>query len=171
MAVVTKINSNKALVKLSREELIDHDVAKWVKGDSYGINHRFFLDVTPIERVAAKYYNEKYPSETVKIGEKFFYNQDDGSVDVVLRIANATAEGYYNSHPTKVTYQGFEPKTKKANEEPTIGKNAFYNDEINFLIEHIAELNDDELFELEILLEREKSAVEILFDEEIEKHG
>ena len=168
MAKITKVNSGKALVHMSREELVENNLDRWLRADSLGTGHRYFTAVQPIEKVAARLFNEKYPSETVKIGERFFYNTQDGSVDVVLRIAESRVDGYYNSHPVKLTYEGF-PAQKKLSKKAAESKDGIFmfgDEDVDYLIEHIAEMDDDELDLLEICLDREKSAEEILSDEE-----
>lgn len=175
MAEITKINSGKAIVKLSREELVENNLDRWLRSDSLGQGHRFFTQVQPFEKVAAHYYNEKYPSETVKIGERFFLN-NDGSVDVVLRVSEYKAEGYYNTHPVKLTFEGFQSKQRMASvgavRDNKIGNLEMHETlsipDIDFMVEHIAELSKDELDLLDEYLHREKSAVEILADIEEE---
>ena len=105
MPKVTKINSGKGLVEFKQADLIDLDLTKWIRSDSKGVGNRDFISVQPIEKAAAKLYKEKYPSEQVKIAEKCFRN-DDGDVSVVLRVANEVSDGYYNHHPTKLTFLG-----------------------------------------------------------------
>jgi hypothetical protein len=122
MPTVSQINSGKGLVTFSKEELIDLDLMKWIKADSKGYGKRDFIAVQPIERAAATFFKEKYPSMQVKIAEKCFL-RDDTSVDVVLRIATDIADGYYQKHPTKLTFLG-EVRAKEQEIQPT------YNEEI-----------------------------------------
>lgn len=159
MPNITKINSSKGLVSFSQNELIDLDLTKWIKADSKGYGKRDFLSMQPIEKEAAKVYKEKFPSIQVKIAEKCFL-KEDGSVDVVLRIAQDVSEGYYKKHPTKMTFSG-EARAKEQSTESTISHPTFNemkeDDEsvelkkssglslpIDFIEEHIQELSDEE---------------------------
>jgi len=105
MPKVTKINSRKGVVEFTREELIDLDLTRWIKSDSKGIIKRDFISIHPIEKAAARFYVDKYPSEQVKLAEKCFLNID-GSLSVVLRVSAEVSEDYYKHHPTKLTFLG-----------------------------------------------------------------
>jgi hypothetical protein len=105
MPTVTKVNSEKGLVSFTKEEIIDLNLAKWIRADSKGHGNRDFISVVPIEKQAAKVYKEKFPSVQVKLAEKCFLRHD-GAVDVVLKVAGDVSEGNYNVHPTKLTFLG-----------------------------------------------------------------
>lgn len=154
MPTVTKINSGKGLVSFSKEELIDLDLTKWIRADSKGIGNRCFVAVQPIEEAAAKVYKEKYPSTQIKIAEKCFARVD-GSVDVVLRVAQDISDGYYKKHPTKLTFLG-DASAKETQIGPTANeifeskdkeikkKSSKVSLPIDFLEENIDKLTDDE---------------------------
>ena len=150
MPSVTKINSGKGLVTFSREELIDLDLTKWIRANSKGYGKRDFIDVQPLEKEAAKAYKDKYPSSQIKIAEKCFLNKD-GGVDIVLRVAQDVSSGYYNSHPTKLTFLG-DVKSKEQAIQPTYNeeienrkeKSSGLSVSIDFLEENIDKLSDDE---------------------------
>jgi len=154
MPTITKINSARGIVIFSREDLAEFDLLKWIRADSKGWGNRNFLSIQPIERVAATKFKEKFPSDQVKLAEKCFLN-DDGSVDVVLRITQDVSEGYYQKHPTKLTFLGKAQSERAIPEEVCTNKeledrgllNASKNHHrlftpINFLEEHIAEFTD-----------------------------
>jgi len=103
MSEVININSTKGLVKFSREDLISLDLIKWVRSSYKGVGTQRLLSDTPFERSAAFAYKEKYPSQVIKMAEKCILD-DDGSVSVVLRIAEEVARGLYNEHPTKTIF-------------------------------------------------------------------
>jgi len=95
MAEVVNINSTKGFVKFSREDLIALDLIKWVRTSMRGVGTQRILLETPFERSAAFAYKEKYPSQVIKIAERVFADPD-GSVSVVLRVANEVARDLYN---------------------------------------------------------------------------
>lgn len=150
MANVVKINSGKGLVSFSQEELIDLDLTKWIRADSKGVGHRDFIAVQPIEKAAATAYKEKFPSTQVKIAEKCFLRAD-GSVDVVLRVAQDVSDGYYKKHPTKLTLTG-DVKAKETEATKTFNeaklekskKGSGLSLPIDFLEENIQKLSDEE---------------------------
>jgi len=149
MANVVKINSGKGLVSFTQEELVDLDLTKWIRADSKGIGNRDFIAVQPIERAAAAAYKEKYPSTQIKIAEKCFI-RNDGSVDVILRVAQDYSEGYYKKHPTKLTWKG-DVKSKETLSETfndvildTDKKGTGLSLPIDFLEENIQKLSNDE---------------------------
>jgi len=150
MANVVKINSGKGLVSFSQEELIDLDLTKWIRADSKGIGTRDFIAVQPIEKAAAAAYKEKFPSIQVKIAEKCFLRAD-GSIDVVLRIAQDVSDGYYKKHPTKLTLTG-DVKAKETEATKTFNeaklekskKGSGLSLPIDFLEENIQKLSDEE---------------------------
>ena len=149
MPNVTKVNSGKGLVSFSRKELADLDLLKWVRADSKGYGKRDFISVQPIEKAAASVYKEKYPSIQIKIAEKCFLN-DDGSVDVVLRVAQDVSDGYYKKHPTKMNFLGdvrskedwLETDFHEEMDNRKIQSGLFLP--IEFLEENIRSLSDDE---------------------------
>ncbi len=103
MAEVVNINSSKGLVTFSRDDLIALDLIKWVRTSMRGQGTQRILLETPFERSAAFAYKEKYPSQVIKMAERVFADPD-GSVSVVLRVANEVARDMYNEHPTKVVF-------------------------------------------------------------------
>lgn len=105
MPNVTRINSGKGLVAFTRKDLADLDLTRWIRSDSNGVGNRNFIDVIPIEREAAHAFTKKYPSTQVKIAEKTFLNED-GGVEVILRVAEDNAKGAFKHHPTKLTFMG-----------------------------------------------------------------
>jgi hypothetical protein len=169
MPNATKINSGKGLVSFSREELIDLDLTKWIRADSKGHGKRDFIDVKPIEKAAAKVYKEKYPSIQVKIAEKCFLTKE-GGVDVVLRVAQDVSDGYYNTHPTKLTFLG-NVKAKEQSIQPTYNeeiaerkrKSSGLSVSIDFLEENIDKLSDDE--KRQIYAELGKENVDTFLDD------
>ena len=100
MPEVVNINSSKGLVKFSRDDLIALDLVKWVRTSHRGQGTQRILLETPFEKSAAEHYKEKYPSQAIKIAEKVLLD-NDGTVSVVLRIANEVARGMYNNNPTE----------------------------------------------------------------------
>lgn len=151
MPNVSQINSGKGLVSFTQDELIDLDLTKWIRADSKGYGKRDFIAVQPIEKAAAKFYKEKYPSMQIKVAEKCFL-RDDGSVDVVLRIAEEIADGYYKKHPTKLNFLG-EVRATEKEIPPTFNeeienrkkKRSGLSLPINFLEENIDKLNEEEI--------------------------
>lgn len=162
MPNITKINSKKGLVHLSKEELAEHDLWKWIRTAAKGFGHRNFIEVNPFENCASKLYNDKFPDEQVKIAESVIYNHTDESVDVILRVAKKNAENMYNTHPVKVVFTGKQPQSLLDPEFNTDKVKSSSIPDAEFLIEHIAELNRDELEILDEYLYLKKSAVEIL---------
>jgi len=100
MPEVININSTKGIVKFSQIDLAELDLLKWVRSNSKGIHNKNILSDTPFEKSAAKFYVKEYPSQQVKLAEKCTLNED-GSIDVVLRVAEDNAANMYNQHPTK----------------------------------------------------------------------
>jgi len=150
MANIVKINSGKGLVSFSKEELIDLDLTKWIRADSNGVGNRHFIAIQPIEKAAAKVYKDKFPSVQVKIAEKCFLRMD-GSVDVVLRVAQDVSDGHYKKHPTKLTLAGDvhakETTAKETFNEMKLDKSKKGSGlklPIDFLEENIQKLSDDE---------------------------
>ena len=151
MPNISQINSGKGLVSFNKEELIDLDLTKWIRADSKGYGNRNFIAVQPIEKAATKVYKEKFPSTQVKIAEKCFL-RDDGSVDVVLRIAGDVSEGYYQKHPTKLTFLG-EIHAKEKELETTFNEEIETRKKkksglllhIDFLEENIDKLTEEEM--------------------------
>ena len=103
MPTIVKINSKIGMVNFSKEDLADFGLLKWLRTDSYGLHHRKFIDQQPFEKAASHVFHEKFPSSSVKIADKIILGQD-GTVDVFLRITNDFSRGYYNEHPTKLTF-------------------------------------------------------------------
>lgn len=110
MPEIININSSKGLVKFSREDLIALDLIKWVRTSHRGQGTQRILLETPFEKSAAEHYKEKYPSQAIKIAEKILLDTD-GTVSVVLKVANEVARDMYNEHPTKVV-QSKQEKSK-----------------------------------------------------------
>lgn len=150
MANVVKINSGKGLVTFTQEELIDLDLTKWIRADSKGVGNRDFISVQPIEKAAATAYKEKFPSTQVKIAEKCFL-RTDGSVDVVLRVAQDVSDGYYKKHPTKLTLTG-DVHAKETSVTETFNESKLEKKKkgsglslpIDFLEDNIQKLSDEE---------------------------
>jgi hypothetical protein len=163
MPNITKINSKKGLVSLNRDDLVEHDVLKWVRTESKGIRSSNFIETQPIESVAAKLYAEAYPDEQVKIAEKLILN-DDTSVDVVLRVAKKNAENMYTTHPVKLVFTGKQTLSLMDSNfnVDTVKNSSVAIPDAEFLIEHIAELNENELEMLDEYLHLKKSSVEVL---------
>lgn len=159
MPNVSQINSGKGLVTFTQDDLIDLDLTKWIRADSKGITKRDFISVQPIEKQAAKVYKEKFPSTQVKLAEKCFL-RDDGSVDVVLRVARDVSDGNYKKHPTKLTFLG-EARAKEQSVDTTVNKEVVTFDDaeqektgstksklsmpIDFLEENIDKLSEEEV--------------------------
>ena len=154
MPNISQINSGKGLVTFTQEELIDLDLTKWIRADSKGYGKRDFISVQPIEKAAASFFKEKFPSTQVKLAEKCFL-RDDGSVDVVLRVAGDVSEGNYKKHPTKLNFLGVVRATEKEipptfNEEIENRKikRSGLSLPINFLEENIDKLNSEEIHQI-----------------------
>ena len=151
MPNISQINSGKGLVTFTQDELIDLDLMKWIRADSKGYGKRDFIAIQPIEKAAAKVYKDKFPSMQIKIAEKCFL-RDNGSVDVVLRIANDVSDGYYKKHPTKLTFLG-EIRAKEHEIDPTFNeeiesrkkKKSGLSLPIDFLEENIEKLTEEEM--------------------------
>jgi len=150
MPNVVQINSGKGLVTFSKEELIDLDLTKWIRADSKGVGNRNFIAVQPIEKAAATAFHEKFPSTQVKIAEKCFLRHD-GTVEVVLRVAQDVSDGYYKKHPTKLTFTG-DVKSKEQAVNKTFNELKLVKSKkgsgltlpIDFLEENIQKLSDEE---------------------------
>lgn len=158
MPNIVKINSAKGLVTFSKEELADLDLARWIRSDSKGIGNRDIISIQPIEKAAAKVYKEKYPSIQVKIAEKCFVRMD-GSLDIILRVAQDVSDGYYKKHPTKLIFTGdvnikeeaITPYTPDKQDK----KKAGLQTPIDFLEENIHMLSDNEKRQIFAELETE----------------
>lgn len=100
MADIVKINSKKALVTFSKEDLIEHNLIRYIRTSLKGIGKKGLLSDHPFETVAASLYIEKYPSDQVKIAEKCLLKEND-EVDVILRVAEDFSYELYSEHPTK----------------------------------------------------------------------
>lgn len=164
MPKVVKINSGKGLVEFKREELADLDLLKWVRSDSKGWGNRHFIAVQPIEKAAAAAYKEEYPAEQVKIAEKCFLGQD-GTVQVILRVAEELSEGLYNHHPTKLTFNG---SVKNKSSVETIPQSTFEEVQekkkksglvlpIDFIEANINKMSDDEKRQIYAELDQENA--------------
>ena len=119
MAKVIKINSKKAIITLSKEDISEHDLARWMRLDSKGITHNSFIEYQPFEDIAAKLYKAEYPSEQVKVAESFV-PRPDGTVDIFLRIGESFSKGWYNTEPTKLVFTY--PKETLLNVDVTLDK-------------------------------------------------
>jgi hypothetical protein len=161
MPNITKINSAKGLVTFTREELADLDLLRWVRADSKGVGNRDFISVQPIEKAAAHVFVEKYPSVQIKLAEKCFMNED-GSVDVILRVAQDVSDGYYKKHPTKLTFMG---DVKAKEQEVTFNKKMERDSKkssglslpIDFLEDNLDKLSNEEKRQIFAELGKENS--------------
>ena len=103
MSKVIKINSKKAIITLTKEDIAEHDLARWMRLDSKGLYHNSFIEYQPFEDIAGKLYKAEYPSDQVKVAESFV-PRSDGTVDIFLRIGESFSKGYYNTEPTKMVF-------------------------------------------------------------------
>jgi hypothetical protein len=122
MAEVIKVNSRKAIVSLTREDISKYDLARWLRTNSKGAGQYAFTNMQPFERVAAQLYIAENPSSQVKIAENVIFYPLDGNVDVFLQVTDDFSKGYYNTHPTKLVFNkgksfAIEENFKKAAEE------------------------------------------------------
>jgi len=122
MAEVVKINSRKAIVSLTREDISKYDLARWIRTNSKGAGQYAFVNLQPFERVAAQLLVAEHPSIQVKIAENVIFYPLDGNVDVFLQITDDYSKGYYNSHPTKLVFNkgksfAIEDSFKKASDD------------------------------------------------------
>lgn len=109
MANVTKINSGKGVVSFSQQDLIEHNLLRYVRTSFKGIGKKGLLTDHPFESVASDLYKAKYPSDQIKIAEKCILKDDD-SVDVILRVSEEHFDEMYNTHPTKRVFKKEEQK-------------------------------------------------------------
>jgi hypothetical protein len=119
MAKVIKVNSKKAIITLSKEDIAEHDLARWMRLDSKGLYHNSFIEYQPFEDIAGKLFKEEYPSDQVKVAESFV-PRSDGTVDIFLRIGESFSKGYYNTEPTKLVFTY--PKETLLNVDVTLDK-------------------------------------------------
>lgn len=109
MADIIKINSGKGLVTFDREDLIEHNLLRYVRTSFKGIGKKGLLTDHPFETVAASLFREKYPSDQIKLAEKCMLKEDD-TVDVILRLTSDVSSDMYKEHPTKVVFKKQEVK-------------------------------------------------------------
>ena len=112
MADATKINSKNGIVSFSANDLIDHDLMRWVRSRSHGINHSCTVNDVPFERVAAKVFVTRYPDTMIKMATKVIVKDKD-CVDVYLKLADRVAENMYEKYPTKLVYTNSSKKESK----------------------------------------------------------
>lgn len=107
MANITKINSGKGLVSFNQQDLIEHNLLRYVRTSFKGIGKRGLLTDHPFETIAAELYKEKYPEDQIKIAEKCllkYDNEDNVGVDVVLRVSTFNKE-LYEMNPNKRVFK------------------------------------------------------------------
>lgn len=108
MANVTKLNSNKGLVVLTQQDLIENNLLRYVRTSFKGIGKQGLLTDHPFETVATILFKDKFPSDQVKLAEKCilkYSSNGDPSVDIVLRISKDVSDNMYENHPTKVVFK------------------------------------------------------------------
>lgn len=107
MANVIKINSGKGLVTLSQQDLIEHNLLRYVRTSFKGAGTQRLLTDHPFESVASELYKEKYPEDQIKIAEKCiakYDSEDTVSVDVILRVSTFNQE-LYEMNPNKRVFK------------------------------------------------------------------
>ena len=95
MADILKVNSKTAIVTLETKDLVEHDLLRWLRTSSKGVNKQCTIRDTPFEKCAAKIYVNKYPSDMVKLASKIIVKDQD-TVDIYLQIAGRVSDQYYN---------------------------------------------------------------------------
>lgn len=135
MSEVIKINSKKAIVSLTREDISKYDLARWIRTNSKGQGQYAFTNMQPFERVAAQLFGAEHPSMQVKIAENVIFYPLDGNVDVFLQITDDFSKGYYNTHPTKLVFNkgksfAIEDSFKQAAEEESEKEESEESEEI-----------------------------------------
>lgn len=113
MADIIKINSQKGLVSLNQQDLIEHNLIRYIRTSFKGIGKKGLLTDHPFETVAAFLFKDKYPSDQIKIAEKCMLKDNskgDVVVDVFLRIADDVSSDMYAEHPTKIVFKKQEVK-------------------------------------------------------------
>jgi hypothetical protein len=152
MAEIINVNSKNALLTFSREELAEYDLVRWIKFNTANFGRKYFIDEAPIEKCAAKLYNEKNPSKQVKYGKAF--KNDDGTVSVFLAVTDGMSKDYIkNQHPDKLVFS-HQPKYKAGEpgaEDSVVRRKASYKEdgEIYFRvasIENVENMSDNKIF-------------------------
>lgn len=103
MADIIKLNSHNGIVSLDSKDVVEYDLLRWIRTSSKGIHNRCTIDDAPFEKVAAKLFVEKYPSDMIKVASKVIVKDKD-NVDIYLRIAGQVSDQFYEKHPTKVIF-------------------------------------------------------------------
>lgn len=124
MSEIIQITSNRGLVRFSREDLIEHNLIRWIRTSFKGIGKSGLISDGPFESVAAKLYVNEYPQYQVHIAEKCILNKD-GSVDVILKLGKQVSSEMYNHHSTEAVSRK-EEKSKAADNKLTIKQAAGY---------------------------------------------
>lgn len=152
MADIVNINSKNALLTFSREDLAEHDLVRWIKSNTSNFGRKYFIDEAPIERCAAKLYNEKNPSMQIKYG-KAFHNQD-GTVSVFLSVTEGMSKDYIkNQHPDKLVFS-HQPKFKAGEPDAldnVVRRKASYKEdgEVYFKVaslDNVEDMSDNKIF-------------------------
>jgi len=107
MANVIKINSGKGVVSFNQQDLIEHNLLRYVRTSHKGAGTQKLLTDHPFETVAAELYKEKYPEDQVKLAEKCLFksnSSDDVGVDVVLRVSTFNQE-LYETNQNKTVFK------------------------------------------------------------------
>lgn len=110
---ILQLNSRKGVVKFSEEDLINHDLFRWIRTSFKGIGKSGIIDELPFETKAADLYVKKYPDTQVVLAEKIFFNPELNEVSVVLKTTSTPENRYFNTHNTELVFS--EKEIKKAN--------------------------------------------------------
>jgi len=108
MADIIKINSSKGLVIFNQQDLIEHNLLRYIRTSFKGIGKRGLLTDHPFETIASVLFKEKYPSDQIKIAEKCILKTDpdfNEKVEVILRISKDVSSEMYEKHPTEVVFK------------------------------------------------------------------
>lgn len=102
MPKIVKINSENGLVSFTNIDLVEHDLLRWVRSSSKGLQNRSTISDVPFEHTAAKVFVERYPEDLIKLANKIIVSPEGDAVDVYLKLARPVSEDMYEKHPTKV---------------------------------------------------------------------
>lgn len=111
MPQIAQINSKKGMVVLSKEDMIEYDLMRWLRNASKGVHGFHFIDTKPFESIAAQLYSEEYPGFRTKVAEAVRFNEATEEVSIVLQVTDNVSSNYYNHHNTNLVFRK-EPKNK-----------------------------------------------------------
>lgn len=111
MSQIIQINSKKGMVTLSKEDMVEYDLMRWLRNASKGVHGFQFISTKPFESVAARLFLEEYPGFRTKVAEAVRFNESTEEVSVVLQVTGDVSSDYYKHHDTKLVFRK-EPKSK-----------------------------------------------------------